>query len=345
MAKWTIAVIILLVVATFIFIVLTFLTERENKKKQQANIIYPFSAQLSPPTPSPPSQNPGVNPNPSQGLTVLGMSGGDKATVPQIKCPAGYKINIVGAFLDITDPFGECSNKANSTLQMTCGDGKDSSSAASCTQDRDCGEGMTCVNGKCSPKSCSASSDCVIEGRMCPQTGGSCSSKDHCPEGTLCVNGKCQLDPQAGPCMTCLNGKCASMPLCQNVQNSGTGSGLNSVCSPILGDKYRCRPRDASAYLAKHCDGKSECLAGGDVWLPNKQGGQFGPLPCKMPVSNSFGSSSKPNEYAELPVITGWGGEKPNNGSTQAPATFSQGYQVSGIYTCIPDDENAVTSS
>lgn len=345
MSKWPIAITVILVLAIIIFAVLTFLTERDNKKKQQANVLYPFTAELAPPTPSVPSQNPGVNQDPAKGLTILGMDGGKEKNVPQIKCPPGYKINVVGAFLDPIDPFGECSNKANSTLQMTCGDGKDAASGAACSQDKDCGEGMSCVDGRCAPMSCKANFDCVNNGRACPQTGQSCSSSNPCPEGALCINGKCQLDPRAGACMSCVNGKCASMPLCQNVPNTGSGSGLNSTCSPLLGDKYKCRPRDATAYLAAHCDGKSECLASGDVWLPNKQGGQFGPLPCKIPVSASSGSSSHPNEYAELPVITGWGGGKPANAGSPASATFSQGYSVHGIFTCVPDDENATSSS
>lgn len=361
MAVWTIVIMVILAVAIGVFVFLTFTTESSNKKKQQANILYPFAGQLSPPSPpwtvNQSKNNPGTGKEPEDGLFLVGMNGGKTADIPQIQCPAGYKINIVGAFLDIIDPYGECSNTANSTLQLTCGDGSDTTNAATCTtgDDTTCAAGMSCVGGKCVPKQCSANSDCGgssssgTVGTCGENFGSSCSTDSNCSsDGSLkCIGGVCLVDPGVTSCMACIDpstgdlpasgtqGYCATMPLCTGVED-----GLNAMCSPSKGDANNCRPRDASAYLAAHCDGKQRCLGNsGDTWDPSTQGGVFGPLPCQVPAKS--GNST----YAQLPVINGWSGGIPTGGSGDTePVTFSQGYYVHGIYTCVPNDENTTTS-
>lgn len=364
MAVWAIIIMVILVVAIGIFVSLTYFTESANKKNQQANILYPFSGYLAPSSgPWSVNQslsNPGVGAEPEDGMYLVGMVGGTQSTTPQIKCPTGYSINVVGAFLDVTDPYGECSNTADSMLQMTCGDGSDTATAPSCdaSNPASCGAGMTCYSGKCTPMTCTSSSDCggssasntvTVCGANLGTTG--CKTQADCGSGLACVSGTCMVDPGAGACMACVDpttgdpipstggtGFCASMPTC-----TGVVKGLNNTCSPsgTSSDAYKCRPRDASAYLAAHCDGKSSCMAdSSDMWIPNVQGGLFGPLPCQIPALSSN------SDYASLPIITGWGGGTPDNtqDSTPNPATFNQGYYIHGIYTCVSNDENALTS-
>lgn len=341
MEVWTILVMLVLVLAIGLFVVLTFITESSNSKRQQNNILYPFSGQLAP-SPSTWTVNsnnipPGaVGSEPGDGLSLVGSAGGVGDTVPQIQCPVGTKINIVGAFLDIVDPYGECSNTANSTLLATCGEGSDGSSAATCTQDSDCSDTMKCHKGKCVPKtSC---------GNTCPSDRGtSCSSSSDCGLGLACSNGICQVDP--GVNGSCVTDSCASQPTCANVSPPGLNEGLSETCSPSgANDQYQCRPRDASAYLASYCNGKQSCLVGGsDVWLPNTQGGMFGPLPChvSVPATNQSPTATNTSIYSTLPITMGWNGGAPPNGNPQDPTgpTFNQGYYVHGIYTCIPNDE------
>lgn len=366
MAAWTYVIMLILVVAIGIFVYLTFSTESKNRKTQQSNILYPFSGYLSPPNPpwtvKNSTNNPGVSQYPEKGLYLVGMVGGESPNVPQIQCPAGYKINIVAAYTDVVDPYGECSNTASSLLQMTCGSNSDPSSAPSCSSSDDCGVGMECYGQRCQPLTCTTHGDCSPASagntiNACGKNFGmSCSSDSQCgdasdqnPGQLKCVGGTCVVDPGRGSCMACVasngvtpvngsgSGTCSFMPMCQ-----GVTKGLNSTCSPIVSDQYKCRPRDASAYLSAHCDGLQQCLGTpSDIWSPNDVGNPFGPLPCNIPVSSS--ASSK---YSSLPIIPGWGGGAPSNSSGSSdPATFNQGYYIHGIYTCIPDTENLKATS
>ena len=347
MKTWTIVLMLLFLFCTGVVVAITTFTEYQNRRAQQANIVYPFSAQLAPPggewTVNQSSNNVGVGNHPEDGLYLVGMAGGQSANVPQIQCPVGYKINIAGAFLDVIDPYNECSTSANGNLKLSCGIGDDLTNAGTCTtgDDSTCAAGMTCYSGKCVPKTCSTNSDCAGSyiGACDERYGNPCSGDTDCStDGSLkCVGGTCLVDPGVSSCMACVDGYCSTMPLCANTTN-----GLNDICSPSPeagGDAFFCRPRDATAYLAKHCDGKRECLGTpDDKWLPNTPDGPFGPLPCYIPAK-----SDDPN-YAKLPIVTGWAGGAPNGGSEAAPTTFSQGYYVHGVYTCVPDDENALTS-
>lgn len=342
MGAVSIITIVLLVLAIGLFILLAVSQDGKAKKLREKNELIPFNGTLAPP--SPPwtvnlsKANTGSGKKPEDGLLLLGMRGGTSDTAPQIQCPVGSKINIVGAFLDINDPYGECSNTPNSTLKLSCGDGSDTSTAPSCTDgdDSTCPPGMTCYSAKCVPLQCSSSTDCTGGGVIpeCPSTiGSTCSSNTDCGSGAVCTQGTCQVDPGAGPCTRCDPGTntCVNLPTCFNVEG-----GLNNYCSPTKGDKNLCRPRDASAWLASVCDGQQECISkSGENWLPNQQGGAFGPLPCHI------SAKSGDDTYSNLPIIQGWGGGAPQASSTgaAAPSNFNQGYKVHGIYTCIPDDE------
>lgn len=317
-------------------ILVSYFLNRANLLRQQSMLMKPFSGVLAPP--SPPwtvnkiKNNVGTGDQPQDGLYLVGMGGGDSVNTPQISCPDGYSIKILGAYLDVVDPYGLCASSPNEIMQATCGNSGGASQV--CRIDSDCGGGMTCYSGKCTPRTCQSNGDCggsSTAGTVLscnPNLGSNCKTGQDCGSGLKCVDGKCLADPGAGSCMACVNGTCSSFPTCNYVTQ-----GLNKTCSPFFGDVSRCRPRDASAYLANHCDGKQVCLANeGDYWDPNSVKSVFGPLPCEIPAS----STSK--TYATLPISTGWGGGTPTYGeSGNSPATFSQGYKVHGIYSCVKD--------
>lgn len=366
MEFWTLIVMFIFLIGIAVFVVLTFFTETENAKNRASTIVYPFSGQLTAPSPpwkvEPNPNNPGAGSTPQQGMYLTGMRGGASTTVPQIQCPAGSKINIIGAFVDVFDPYGQCSTKANSVLEQTCGYQADKSSGSVCTtgDDSTCPPGMTCSGGRCAPKTCSTHNDCAGQNQAgvtmnpCGESfGETCSSDDDCGSNLKCLDSgdgskQCLINPGETTCMACIDqttgrkpdsgqqGTCAVMPFCMNTQK-----GLNKTCSPVAGDHNVCRPRDATAYLAAHCDGKTQCLASGDdFWNPNDPSSNpFGPLPCRI--------SAKTGEtpYATLPAITGWGGGKPTGGERGDDSIrFSQGYNVHGVYTCVPADENTSVS-
>jgi len=306
MEIWAIVVILILLLAVGGFIGLTAWTEYENSKKQQSNIIYPFAGS--------------VNPRATNKNVVLTRAPYGQN---QIECPVGYHVNIVGAWVEVDDPFGECSPAPGSTFRATCGDDSDLSSAASCTDSGQCASGMDCVGGKCIPASCSVASDCGAN--SCPvNPGTSCNSHQDCGGSPMvCLNNQCQVDPSQGQCMFCKGGRCAQAPACSNLNSAYQ----NTVCASS-NTKTKCRPRDASAYLAKECDGKQSCTV---AWDPSKSQ-FFGPLPCQVSVHDS--------DYPLLPIIPGWDGGKPSGkGAKTEPANYKQGYYVHGIFTCVPNDE------
>lgn len=343
---------ILLAIAILVFAGTTWYIQSSNSKLEQSLILYPFSGYLSPSssewTVNTSKTNKGVSNNPEGGLYLVGMAGGEKADVPQITCPVGTKINIVGAYLDIVDPYAECSNVANPTLALSCGIASDTTNAPSCKSGNDssCGPGMKCPAGKCVPiDTCTSNKMCGSSSTTssiiaCPTNLGKSCKTTPCGDPTLvCLNDVCVMNPGTGPCMVCVDiktgdpikegmqGSCAAFPSCQNTTN-----GLNKTCSPSLGDSKLCRPRDASAYLANHCDGKNVCIdKSSDIWLPNSLHSVFGPLPCEIPAMSTN------TDYVSLPISVGWGGGSSiGSAGGSAPITFNQGYYVHGVYTCQP---------
>ncbi len=306
MEVWAIVVILILLIAVGGFIGLTIWTERENAKKQQNNIIYPFTGAINPK---------------NTGKPVVLTRAPDGRN--QIECPVGTKINIIGAWVEVNDPFGECATP-NSTFRATCGDDTDLSSAVKCSNSGQCGEGMDCTGGKCIPKSCTVVGDCGAN--SCPvRPGKPCSKKNPDCGGSpmICINNTCQVNPSAGQCMSCNNGRCVQSPTCSNLNSS-----FQNIACVSTNLKNKCRPRDASAYLAKECNGEQSCTVS---WNPSSSR-FFGPLPCQVGVRDK--------EYPIFPIVPGWNGSIPaGKGAKAEPANFNQGYYIHGIMTCIPDDE------
>lgn len=387
MSPLSIFLIIAFLVLIVVFVVLTVKNKSGNSARKSANVIIPFSGYLSPPNPAakPSANNVGTSKNPEDGLFLVGMGGGLANNTPQIQCPVGTKINIIGAFLETNDPFGECYGQPLPSFKLSCGSQSDLTAAQTCQnvgETGECPQGMVCGNTlQCIPNSCTTHADCVgtsggsikacdpavgqpcgtytdasgnqaqyVEGQhMQDNARLVCRQRNRTDANRMPVSGTLvwTLDPVFGQCMMCDGtisggpgkGTCVNVPLCANTSGN-TVSGLkgNDTCSSLAG---RCKVRDASAHLAGWCDGKSTCLGtAADKWLPNQPGGPFGPLPCDIPAK-----STDP-DYQYMPIIPGWNANVPPSGSSVGqPASFSQGYYVHGIYTCIPDEELAQIST
>lgn len=344
---WLVFVISLIVLGIIIY--LTVSTQNKNKKLQLNSVLYPFSGILPAPISGlqPPQgavKLPGGN-----GYGLYLVQNGNNS--PQISCPDGYKINIVGAFVEVMDPYGVCGTNPSGIYEISCGD-QTSTAGANCTTDADCGSpGLMCgANGHCVAATCKANTDCAGSNSpipACPScVGTACTPGEAIPAscGTnanvICSGGQWVYNPLKGQCLMCNGnsttpGTCMLMPSCQDMDPS---TYQNTVCNPS-NTTTNCRPRDASAYLAKYCDGKSTCLgSANDFWNPNEPNGPFGPLPCE--ISALWNDTN----YTQLPITTGWTGGAPDGGAANSPVSLSQGYYVHGIYTCVPDDENTVAS-
>lgn len=313
----------ILVVAIAMLAVLVFLYQKANSNANVNNTLFPFSAAIQP----------GDN-------TVFLKNA---AGTSQIDCSSvGGKINIVGAWAEVIDPFGSCTGTSASVLNLSCGL---KGSKIPCKQDADCGSGMNCAAGICTPSKCQLtdnkgnfdSGKCACGGSYCLiQPGTSCDPTDakscNDPNGTVMYCDQSSKTCQVNPGQTCMapdayTGQfCASYPLCSNIavpaakdckvdKDCDAGSGcvegkcvpknvVNKVCKP----KSTCKPRDASAYLAAKCDGKDTCNL---LFDPSDTDSGFGPMPCDITNQN------------QLPITPGQG------------TNFSQGYYVHGLYTCI----------
>lgn len=352
-----------LVFLIFIFGYLSFYTQSKNDKREEMKVLYPFSGYLSPSglwNANKNPNNPGQGATPEEGLYLTGMVGGKNPNTPQIQCPVGHKINIVSAYLEVIDPYGECSNNPDDTLQRTCGNNEAPNLALKCNDKTNpCGQGMVCNSGICEMKTCSTNKDCSGNDENIPscnsELGKSCFPGSQDPEGLLCVQDPKNpdkyvyiSDPTKGSCMACVNpdtneppktgesGFCSFMPTCSFVE---VKTGMNETCSPSsekTKDKYKCRPRDSSAYLSEYCNGKRVCLGSPEeTWFPNDPSNNpFGPLPCRIKAS------SDEDIYASLPITSGWGGGTPalSKNSIDDLPNFNQGYKVSGLYGCYPED-------
>ncbi len=342
------------VIGIICLIIYTFYRNSSNDIQKIKKYIFPFSGQLVPSNPPftvnssnipPGSQG---NKTPGSGYVLIGNVGGEGDSTPQIKCPKGYKINIIGAFLDVNDPYNTCTDNPSSLYLNTCGVDTEKSTTR-CTENSDCGSGMECVKNICKVKSCSTTTDCssTTDLEVCKGlVDGEVPEDGNCGPGSVFLGQDigCVRDPGQKPCTACSNGKCKTFPTC----NFADENGYNKLCNPFTSDKtlynqYQCKPRDASAYLSSYCDGKENCLGEGDIWYPNNpKNNPFGPLPCRINAPETVNGNSKYNTeniYSTLPVSTGWGGKTPSKGQQESSPTFNQGYYVHGIYTCIPDDE------
>lgn len=298
MVQWSLVVMSVLVVIVASLAVFVFLYQKWNINANLNNTLYPFSATIQPGKQSSYLKN--------------------AAGTAQIDCSSvGGKINIVGAWTEVVDPYGQCTGKTADVLNLTCGL---KGQKVACNQDNDCGPGMTCAGGLCSPSKCVLtdesgkfdSSKCSCGGSYCTiRPGAKCSNQKDCndPTGALMYCDTNTNTCQVNPGQTCMapdqyEGKvCASYPICSNVNTKNDKNVENKVCSP----SSTCRPRDASAYLAAKCDGKETCPI---LFNPSDPHSGFGPMACNNPVG-------------QLPITPGQGG------------SFNQGYYVHGIYTCI----------
>ena len=276
---------------------------------------------------------------------------------PQLQCPSGTHIEIIGAWADIMDPNGICSNIQSSTFKLSCGFTDDMTSAITCQTDTDCAPGMTCSGTKqCVPIACSTNSDCGTTAcaDLYADVGSKCDGDNPytftSDSGLACIDGVIHMDPPSGQCLYCdtrrwtgvpdasgNKGFCAQSPTCANI-GSDPDTPKNPTCTSNGSNGNGCIPRDASAYLAEQCDGKSSCPIN---WNPSVAT-YFGPKPCNIKVE--WTPPDTPNgtvpPYETLPMVSGWAGGQPGSGqyvSGTQPATYSQGFYVHGIYNCIPD--------
>ena len=315
METWTLILMILLVIAIGVLAGGVYYIERENTIKDSNNIMYPFTGQVS------------------GGRLNLVDSYGN----PQISCSdkGGGNVNIIGAFFDIEDPYGQCTNKSSPVINATCGI---PNKAIGCKNDDDCGTAMKCNEGYCTPNKANTikndgtgnidtdNSECtdsnsdvdycpVNPGTKCTRTGNECGDYNI----MTCVgldkdgnNGTCQVKSNA-ICfgVNTTNNTCALFPLCNNADLSGSNV-QNKTCNKNINKDTKCMSRDASASLARYCDGKKHCdIINVDV-MSNPES-PTGPLPCSL------------RSVSTLPITPG------NDGN------YNQGYYFHGIYTCIPD--------
>jgi len=315
MEIWVSVISVFLVLAILIIISSVYYVQKTNTSINQNNILYPFSSSISPGSTT------------ANVLNSLGTS--------QIDCSAvGGKINIVGAWSEISDPFGECSNSSNPILNLTCG--IKGNLKVPCNNQSDCGPGMSCTGNVCIPASCPLDPTKPL-GNF-DSTKCSCGSSSYCPirPGSACNTPSDCNDPNENLMSCTSNGDglsksctvnsgqvcaapdmtygqfCSSYPLCSNTQGVA-GNVTNKICDG-LNPNTMCRPRDVSAYLAGKCDGQTTCNLTYDPQNPNSG---FGPAPC----NNSVNVTS--TNYTKLPIIPGQGGSQ------------TGGFGFHGIYTCV----------
>jgi hypothetical protein len=135
--------------------------------------------------------------------------------------------------------------------------------------------------------------------------------------------GECYSKPSSVIQKECAssNSSSGSDPVCANLNTSFQ----NTTCV-ATNTTNQCIPRDASAYLSSVCNGQQIC----NVNIDNSS---FGPYPCRLQPLTLCSSNGPTNDsgYCALPYLS-----TSQSGSTN---TFSQGYYVHGIYTCVANDE------
>lgn len=292
-------------ILSLIFIILSILlglTLTQNQKLSAQSLYLPFTATIDPKT---------------------GQSTGFKNSLgnPQISCPLGKKVNIIGAFFDVFDPYTVCSVDAADVdphFAYLCDPSMQSPN--SCTSDKDCPAWIQSSSNN--PFMCN-----IPKG----ESSGRCTlrniGKNACPSSASGYN------------FTNVNGYCLDQNMCGTNIDKYPPSIPNPYCSP-LNTNSQCAIRDASATVAAKCDGKQEC---DDISLSD-----FGDLPClgsnMKPTACLTSSSSglsfinpKRSGYCGLPFMPGYPGGVPSNSSSgiSDPANGNVGYTMHGIYTCV----------
>ena len=301
-------------ILTLAFIVLSILlgmTLTSNQKLSSQNVYLPFTSKIDPKT---------------------GNSTGfhNTSNKPQISCPIGKKINIVGAFFDIFDPYTECSTSIKNVdphFAFLCDPTQ--SSSTTCTADKDCPSWIQGAGNN--PFTCN-----IPKG----ESSGFCKLANI---GTKsCPSKASGFDYQN------VGGYCIDSNMCGTNIYSPSGQLMrpgvpNPYCTPS-NTNTQCAIRDASATVASKCNGLQECS---DISIKD-----FGDLPClgadMDPVACLTSSATggvefidqKRKGYCALPFMPGFPGGLPPNaasGSTSEPANGNVGYTMHGIYTCVDE--------
>ena len=271
-------------------------SSRKNRDIAQSSVMIPFSATIDPTTGQPGSF-----------VTASGA--------PQLSCPAGSKINIIGAFFDVYDPYNECvvsETQVSPLLTYTCDPSAESQ--AQCSSSVDCWDGAGT-----NPYTCNSSGKCQLITNF-PATVA-------CPTGMAAI-----------PYGSSGGYYCANPDVCLP-NNDGSVNLPNATCTP-LNTTDQCANRDASVGVAAKCNGREVCS---DLSMSD-----FGDYPCPglapQQCISSFNSDGTPNwvggriGYCGLPYAPGFNGGVPAGSSTSnaSPANANLGYTMHGIYTCIP---------
>ena len=253
-------------------------------------------------------------------------------TVPQVSCPAGTKINIIGAFYNVVDPYNECAasiTQVNPQLAFMCDPSVSGSST--CSSDADCPYSSSLL-GTTSPFQCV---------KAAGASSGFCKLRDigetgTCPTGQTPPLSKVTFGSGAASKTYCMNKDMCGLNIKNPLPN---GLGVpNPVCSPIAGGQ--CAIRDASASVALRCDGREAC--------PDLSYLDFGDAPClNTPFQKciaSYGPDGTPvwatpgsrTGYCALPFVPGYPGGRPSGTTGDIPPPSSNiGYSMHGIFTCV----------
>lgn len=298
--------IVILLILIIIFFVLTGVTANNNRNLAMNQTFIPFSAKFDPIT--------------GTATPFTNLKG-----EPLVQCPAGTKINILGAFFDIDDPYKQCTNdirNVNPNFAFLCD--PRITDTVPCTDDSGC-PFYKKSSGDKNPFQCYRANG-AAQGFCKLRNIG----KEDCP-----------------PRLTNVNGYCINPSICGADIDASKGSiGVpNPYCNPSS-TVGTCAIRDASATIAAKCDGQETC---------NLTAEDFGDYPCMglkpipcivrskkvdwspdpQPV---FSSGNIRTGYCALPYFPGYPGGTPQHSETSndAPQSFNIGYTMHGIYSCIP---------
>jgi hypothetical protein len=361
---------VLLFIGVLIFTTISVLTTRKNYSSSFHSRMIPFSATVG----SDGRQNNFTTVN-TQGETVnqLSCPVGYKINVigamSQVVDPYGECLGAGPGSRGMTNVLKTtCGVNGTNTIPTPVGtDGWKCSSDSDCGAD-DSGNGLfECnSNGQCQLKSFNVSSGQYCDLSSDPHCDGLCSEMQGAFPGVYA----CIDTATGGPCSSSTTaGVCIEKNICYGITYNGQDSktptgeymtglpfGLNGSGNPVcvpgsqeLSPASRCVVRDVSAYVAKNCDGQETCsLTTADC----------GPYPCDLaPPSGGcqFGLTSAEGSGAQdftyeraagggfcsLPVAYGYGGGPPLGESefSNAQANVSMGYQIHGLYTCVPANE------
>ena len=304
MEVWALIVIIVLFIVIVALGIFFGITTKNNYDLSAQQRLYPFAAVIDPQ-------------NPNQ-VVPLNNEAGES----QLTCPPGTKINIVGAFFDIVDPYGMCTPNPTSVVSATCGGpGTIICPANACPANMSCEPSQTQGdnNSYCVASPCNAS---TVLPPNTSTTTWTCNPNPAFP-----------LTPAQQTAPLNFTGRITPVEVCSNLN----GSFQNTTCA---NGANNCAPRDASAYLAKACDGQQVCNA-------TISSQYFGPFPCGGTNFQNPGNMTTPGScssnqtassgYCSLPYAPGTDPSfTPANAANPAGTTFSQGYMVHGLYTCVP---------